>query len=165
MATDALFVGLAAANGDSLTKHWVEAWQEVPLGPLIVPLVETIGFSGVALVLFITTAYLPQLLVSPSIFTPFLCLVCLGVFLMWVLIGALPGLLLAAVLLALCECTPSAEIWWRMIIMDFALKDDAMLLRWLALEMFAPPERDEDKDAHQLAVPWFFTVFAAGFWL
>ncbi|CAE7904013.1 unnamed protein product, partial [Symbiodinium sp. KB8] len=51
MASDALFTGTSAACSEQITSLWLQSWHEVPGGDLMVPVLDKMGFSGVALVL------------------------------------------------------------------------------------------------------------------
>eukprot|EP00435_Cladocopium_sp_Y103_P043355 s487_g12.t1 len=122
--------------GDRVTDQWVHSWQDLRFGNLVVPVIEAYGFSGVALVLFVTTAYLPQLLVSPSFMAPVLCLTFLAITWVWTQLGGLFGLVLLAGLFALLEWSGGAEMWWEGFVTGFALANDKWLLLWLGLEAF-----------------------------
>ena len=51
MASDALFTGTSAACSEQITSLWLQSWHEVPGGDLMVPVLDKMGFSGVALML------------------------------------------------------------------------------------------------------------------
>ncbi|CAE7907691.1 unnamed protein product [Symbiodinium necroappetens] len=92
MASDALFTGTSAACSAEITGLWLQSWPDVPGGGLMVPMLSKLGFSGVALTLFITNAYLPQLLSVLSFFAPFVALVFLLLVMLWAAFGWLVGL-------------------------------------------------------------------------
>ncbi|CAE7864614.1 unnamed protein product [Symbiodinium necroappetens] len=104
MASDALFTGTSAACSDSITSLWLQSWHDVPGGGLMVPMLSKLGFSGVAL--FITNAYLPQLLSVWALFAPFVALVFVLLVMLWASFGWLVGLAAMLAVYALVICSP-----------------------------------------------------------
>ncbi|CAE7651497.1 unnamed protein product [Symbiodinium necroappetens] len=104
MASDALFTGTSAACSDEITSLWLQSWRDVPGGGLMVPMLAKLGFSGVAL--FITSAYLPQLLSVMAPFAPFVALVFILLVMLWASFGWLVGLAGMLAVYALVICSP-----------------------------------------------------------
>lgn len=106
MASDALFTGTSAACSDEITNLWLQSWHDVPGGGLMVPMLSKLGFSGLALMLFITNAYLPQLLVVYAPFAPFVALVFVLLVMLWASFGWLVGLAAMLAVYAFVICSP-----------------------------------------------------------
>ncbi|CAE7864399.1 unnamed protein product, partial [Symbiodinium necroappetens] len=94
----------SAACSDEITSLWLQSWHDAPGGGLMVPILSKLGFSGVAL--FITNAYLPQLLVVYTFVAPFVALVFVLLVMLWASFGWLVGLAAMLCVYALVICSP-----------------------------------------------------------
>ncbi|OLP93688.1 hypothetical protein AK812_SmicGene24363 [Symbiodinium microadriaticum] len=131
MASDALFTGTSAACSDEITSLWLQSWHDGPGGGLMVPMLSKLGFSGVAL--FITNAYLPQLLSVFAPFAPFGALVFVLLVLLWAAFGWLVGLAAMLSVYVFLICSPLGE--WQMFVFHQQVDSDLHLALYVGAEV------------------------------
>ncbi|CAE7904011.1 unnamed protein product [Symbiodinium sp. KB8] len=112
MASDALFTG----------------------GGFMVPTLSKLGFSGVALMLFVTNAYVPQLLVVWAPFAPFAALSFVVMVILWASFGWVIGLSVILVVYALVLCSPLGAMEMEEL-KDEALRSDEHMSIYLGAEV------------------------------
>jgi len=139
MASDALFAGTSAACSEEITELWLKSWQEVPAGGFLVPVLSKLGFSGVALTMFVTNAYLPQLLVVWAPFAPFVALVFLTLVIVWAANSWWVGLPVMLAVLGLAHCSGfgpwQIEYLWRA-----GLSQDSRLAQYIGCDIGKLPD-------------------------
>jgi len=134
MASDALFTGTSAACSDEITGLWLQSWHDVPGGGFMVPTLSKLGFSGVALMLFVTNAYVPQLLVVWAPFAPFAALSFVVMVVLWASFGWVIGLSAILVVYALVLCSPLGAMEMEEL-KDEALRSDEHMSIYLGAEV------------------------------
>ncbi|CAE7378258.1 unnamed protein product [Symbiodinium sp. CCMP2592] len=139
MASDALFTGTSAACSDEITDLWLKSWNDVPGCGFLVPVLSKLGFSGVALTMFVTNAYLPQLLVVLAFVAPFVALVFVTLVILWAALGCWVGL--PAMLAVFALLIRSGFGHWQMgELQRGALCEDSLLALYVGAEIVKLPD-------------------------
>ncbi|CAE7378246.1 unnamed protein product [Symbiodinium sp. CCMP2592] len=134
MASDALFTGTSAACSEEVTSLWLQSWHAVPGGAFMVPTLSKLGFSGVALMLFVTNAYVPQLLVVWAPFAPFAALSFVAMVILWASFGWVIGLSVILVVYALVVFSPLGAMEMEELKAE-ALSSDEHISTYLGVEI------------------------------
>eukprot|EP00434_Breviolum_minutum_P043983 symbB.v1.2.039236.t1/scaffold6432.1/size18157/2 len=136
MATDALFTGTAAACSDAISALWLQSWRDVPvLGAAMENLMTKTGFAGLALMLFVSTTYLPQLLCMVSFLAPMISLFLLLLMIAWLWYGWQLGLTMIFLAFLVVIISPLGEKQWSII--QAATGRDADMACYLGMEALA----------------------------